>query len=611
MFKQMRFLRPYRISVWLVLILLFLQSLSTLYLPNLMSGIVDTGVLHGDVGYIWRVGGYMLLVAVLGAVCSVLAGLFASRAAAGFGKLLRRQIFEHVEHFTLHEFDRLGTSSLIVRTTNDVMQVQQFVNMMLRMMVMAPLTAAGGIIMAVYTNARLSLVVVVVMPLLGLAVYAVLGRGIRLFQVMQSKVDHLNRVLRENMAGVRVIRAFNRIGFEQGRLDRASLDLTDTSVRVYQMMAMLMPLMMLIINFSTLAIIWFGGVMISQGAMQIGNLMAFIQYVMQIMFAVMMVSMMSFMIPRAEASANRINEVLEMPLEIVDPDRPREMEAATPAGSEVAETAAVRKGMTRATTGTAGTAGVEMVAGLRGRVEFRHVSFRYPGAQEYALSDITFTARPGEITAIIGGTGAGKSTLLHLIPRFYDVDEGDILIDGVDVREQTQESLRAKIGFAPQKAVLFTGTIADNIRHGRPEATDEEVAHAVRVAQAEEFIAGMNGRMAATISQGGANLSGGQKQRLAIARALVRKPEILLFDDSFSALDYRTDARLRAALLPEVTDTTVIIVAQRVGAVMTADRIIVLEDGRIAGMGMHRELLDTCAVYREIASLQLSEEEIA
>ncbi len=576
MLKLAPFLRPYRAAVWMVLILIFLQSLATLYLPRLMSDIIDTGVMQGNVAYIVKVGGYMLSVAVLGVVCAVFASLFASRAAAGFGTGVRSRVFEHVEHFTMREFDQLGTSSLIVRTTNDVMQVQQFVNMMLRMMVMAPLTAIGGIIMAVYTNARLSLVIVVAMPVLGLAVYWLLGRGIRLFQVIQAKVDRLNRVLRENMAGVRVIRAFHRQAYEQARLDRASLDLTGTSVRVYQMMAALMPVMMLIINLSTLAIIWFGGVMISAGSMQIGNLMAFIQYVMQIMFAVMMVSMMSFMIPRAQASALRINEVLAMRPEIVDPPQAR---SAAGAG--------------------------------RGGIAFRGVSFRYPGAQEPALSDIAFDVHPGEVTAVIGGTGAGKSTLLNLIARFYDVETGSILVDGVDVREQTQESLRAKIGFAPQQAVLFTGTIAENIRFGRPDATDGEVERAAQVAQATEFIADLGAGFSSVIAQGGANLSGGQKQRLAIARAVVRKPEIYLFDDSFSALDYRTDARLRAALENEIADACVIIVAQRVTAVKNADRIVVLEDGRIAGMGRHAELLDTCAVYREIAALQLSEEEIA
>lgn len=561
--------------VILGVILIFLQSLASLYLPDLMSNIVDIGVQGHNVPYIIKVGAFMLVVALIGVACSVASSYYTSKAAAGFGKLLRRDIFTQVENFTLHEFDTVGTSSLIVRTNNDVLQVQQFVNMALRMMVMAPLTAIGGIIMAVYTDARLSLIIVVAMPILGLAIYSILGRGMGLFRVVQSKVDVLNRVLREHLTGIRVIRAFDRSDYEIDRFDKANLDLTDTSVRVYQIMAGLMPIMMLVINLSTLAIVWFGAGLINQGQMQIGNMMAFIQYVMQIMFSMMMASMMSFMIPRAQASSARINEVLDLRPEICDPEQP------TVPPSE------------------------------HGYVEFRDVTFHYPGAEEPAVSHISFVAKPGEVTAIIGGTGAGKSTLVNLIPRFYDVAAGAILVDGVDIRELSQKDLRAKIGLVPQKAVLFNGTIADNLRYGRADATDEEMQWAVSVAQASDFIAEMKEGMSSVLAQGGANVSGGQKQRLSIARALVRRPEIYLFDDSFSALDYKTDAKLRAALKTEITNATVLLVAQRVSTVMDADRIVVLDEGRAVGVGTHRELLETCAVYREIVASQLSEEEIA
>lgn len=559
----------------MVLVLLFVQSLSTLYLPNLMSDIVDNGIIKGNIPYILRIGEYMLGVTVIGVICAVLASLLASRASAGFGQILRSKVFTQVENYTLHEFDKLGTSSLIVRTTNDIMQVQQLVNMMLRMMVMAPLTMVGGIIMAVYTNAQLSLIIVVVIPILALAIFAVLGRGIRLFKLMQDKVDRLNRVLRENLTGIRVIRAFHRTDSESRRFDAANADLTDTSITVYKIMAALMPVMMLVINFSTVAIIWYGGIRINNGDMQIGNLMAFLQYVMQIMFSVMMVSMMSFLIPRGQASAVRINEVLDTNPEIVDAKQVKQPDSR------------------------------------KGYVEFRDVTFSYPGAEEPAVSNISFHIDPGEVTAIIGGTGSGKSTLVSLIPRFYDIASGSILVDGVDVRDMSQASLRSRIGLVPQKAVLFTGTIAENIRYGKEDASAKEIAHAAEVAQATEFIADMKEGFDAVIAQGGANVSGGQKQRLSIARALLRRPEIYLFDDSFSALDFKTDAKLRAALKNEVADATVLIVAQRVSTVMDADRIIVVEEGRIAGIGVHRELMKTCQVYREIVSSQLSEEESA
>ena len=571
----LRFLRPYRLYVALVLLLTFGQTMSSLYLPNLMSRIVDGGVIRGDVPYILRVGVWMLLITLAGGAAAVAASLYGAKATAGFAQLLRHRLFTHVEGSGLPEFERWGGSSLTVRTTNDVMQVQQLINAMLRMMVMAPLTAIGGILLAVHTDARLSLILVFALPLLAAAIYLVMGRGLALFRAIQTKVDRLNLVLRENLTGVRVVRSFGRTPFEVERFDAANADLTDTSVRVFELMATLMPVVVLIMNLSTVAIVWFGGLQINDGSLQIGQLMAFIQYVTQIMFAAMMMSMMLFMVPRAQASAQRIQEVLALAPAVTDPRSP----LPTPPGPG-------------------------------GHLEFRHVTFRYPGAEEPALRDVSFTAAPGEITAIIGGTGAGKSTLLQLIVRFYDVVQGAVLVDGVDVRHLTQEALRSKVGYVPQQAVLFTGTALENLRYGDPAADEEAARHALAVAQADDFLAGLGG-LQAPIEQGGVNLSGGQRQRLCIARALVRRPELYLLDDSFSALDYRTDARLRAALRAEVGTATALIVAQRVSTVREADRILVLDDGQLVGSGTHAELLASCPVYQEIVASQLSAEEVA
>lgn len=570
-----KYLRPYRAVIVLIVTLIFIQCLCNLYLPILMEKIVDNGVIRGNVPYIWKMGGWMLLGSIGAVVFSITAGLLSSRTAASFGRVVREEVFTHVEQFSLHEFDQFGTSSLITRATNDITQVQQLVNMMLRMMIMAPLNCVGGILMAVYTDGKLSLIIVVIMPLLAATIYFVYGRGTSLFKAMQVKIDKLNRVIRENLTGIRVIRSFNRYPYEQARFEAANFDLTDTTTRVQKIMAALMPMLMLIINGSTIAIIWFGGLRINAGTMQVGALIAFTQYVMQLLMSVMMVSMMFFMIPRAVASAARINEVLKKEPEIVDPVTPR------PAHAQ------------------------------RGVLTFHDVTFSYPGAEQPALSGISFIARPGEVTAIIGGTGAGKSTLVSLIPRFYDVDKGRITLDGVDLRELTQADLRAKIGYVPQQAVLFTGSVTQNIRYGKADATDEEVLRAADIAQATDFILEMKDGFQSVIEQGGRNVSGGQKQRLSIARAIVRGPDIYIFDDSFSALDFRTDAKLRAALRAEVTDATVLIVAQRVTTIMDADHIIVLDQGEIVGQGTHRQLLESCTVYREIVASQLSEEEIA
>ncbi len=576
MLKLYRSLRPFAFPIACVLALVFLQTLAELYLPTLMSDIVDTGIVKGDTNYILRIGELMLLVAGGGMICALIASFLSARIGMGFGRNLRKKVFAHVESFSLHEFDEIGPPSLITRTTNDITQVQMITMIIMRMLVMAPIMAIGGVIMAVQKDAKLVWVLVVVIPILAALISLLASKALPLFKSIQAKIDRINLVMREGLTGVRVIRAFNRIDFECKRFDDANVDLTNTSIRVNKLMAVMMPVMMLIMNLTTIAIIWFGAKRIDIGEMKVGALMAFIQYAMQILFSLLMVSMLFVMLPRASASAGRINEVFALAPAIKDPEKPRKPGAR------------------------------------RGFIEFKDVTFSYPGgAEEPALLGISFSASPGEVTAIIGGTGSGKSTLVNLIPRFYDVGSGAILVDGLDIREMAQDDLHARIGFVPQKAVLFNDTIANNIRYGREEATDEEVARAADTAQATEFILAMKDGFGAVIAQGGTNLSGGQKQRLAIARALVRKPEIYVFDDTFSALDFKTDAKLRAALRKETADSTVIIVAQRVNTIMDADRIIVLDDGRIVGMGGHRELIRTCEVYREIVSSQLSEEELA
>ncbi|MBT2605797.1 ABC transporter ATP-binding protein [Bacillus sp. ISL-53] len=574
MIKILKNLSVYKWIILAVIGLVFIQSMSDLFLPTLMADIIDKGVVRGDTSYIWKIGGFMLLVSALGACASIIASYYSSKAAMGMGRDLRLKVFNHVEKFSLQEFDEVGTASLITRTTNDITQVQQVVIMMLRMVISAPIMLIGGVIMAVSMDAKLSLVIVVTMPFLIGSILLILYKGVPLFQTVQKRLDRLNLVLRENLTGIRVIRAFNRETQEKERLKKANKELTDVSIKVNKIMAFMMPVMMLVMNLTVVGIIWFGGVRIDNGGMQIGDLMAFIQYVMQIMFALVMASMMFVMVPRAAVSATRINEVLDMKPSFLDE-------------------------------------GTEKADRVHGTLEFEHVTFSYPGAEEPALSDISFSANPGEITAIIGGTGSGKTTLVNLIPRFYDISSGTIRVNGVDIRKSSQDEVRSKIGFVPQKVSLFTGTISENIRFGKQTATQDEVEHAARIAQAEDFISNMKGGYEAEVDQGGSNLSGGQKQRLSIARALIRKPDIYIFDDSFSALDYKTDANLRAALKDETKNSTVILVAQRVSTVVDADRIIVLDEGHIVGIGTHQELLSTNDIYREIALSQLTEEEIA
>lgn len=577
MLTLFRYLRPYRGYVWMVLVLALAQSIGFLLLPRLMSDIVDKGIVRGDQRAILQIGGLMLLISLIATLCAIAGSYYASKVATGFGRILRSAIFARVEHFSVHQFDRFGSASLVTRTTNDTTQVQQMLIMMLTMVISAPMMAIGGVVLALSQDTQLAWVLIAVMPVMALIFGLIMRRAVPLSQAMQTKIDRLNLVLGEGLSGVRVIRAFDRGAHQRERFDRANLDLTNTSIAVNRLIAFLMPALIVMLNLTSIAIIWFGSHRIDRGVMQVGAMIASLQYAMQILFAVFMVTAMFVMLPRASASAARINEVLEVAPEIVDPATPRPPQLAT----------------------------------TRGHVEFDNVTFQYPGAEEPALTGVSFTAHPGEVTAIIGGTGSGKSTLAGLIPRFYDVNQGRVLVDGVDVREMTQADLRARIGFVPQNAVLFSGTVAANIRYGREDASGAEIRHAATVAQAIEFVEALPETFASPISQGGINLSGGQKQRLSIARAIVRKPDVYVFDDSFSALDFATDARLRAALKSETEQATVFIVAQRISTVINADRIVVLDDGRVVGIGRHAELLEHNDIYREIVASQVSLEEVA
>ena len=572
MLKLFKGLKPYWTLVIGVLVLVFISTMTDLELPDLMSDIVDTGIVQGDVSYILGRGGVMLLVALLGTVCTILTSYLSSKIGMGFSRDLRKKVFEKVESFSLTEINEVGTASLITRTTNDINQVQMVVIMMMRMMLSSPLMIVGALIMALGKDVELSKVILVVIPIIIVTIAIIAKFTLPMFQKMQNKIDKLNLVVRENLTGIRVIRVFNKVEAEQERFNQASLEVSRIATMANRLMGALMPLMMLILNLSIIAVIWFGGIRINDGDLMVGDLMAFIQYLTQVMFSLLMLTMMFVLIPRAQASAVRINEVLEMKSPIQEPK-----EAIQPQ--------------------------------LKGYVEFKNVSFGYEGAEEYAISNISFVAKPGEVTAIIGGTGSGKSSILNMIPRFYDAAKGEVLVDGVNVRDMNQQELRSKIGYVPQKAVLFTGTIRDNILYGKEDATDEEVRHALDIAQATDFVSKMKEGIESPISQGGTNVSGGQKQRLSIARAIVRKPEIYLFDDSFSALDFKTDAQLRAALKKETKDSTVIIVAQRVSTVMDATRILVMDEGHVVGMGTHEELLQTNEIYQQIVESQLKKGE--
>jgi ATP-binding cassette subfamily B multidrug efflux pump len=556
------YLKPYWKSIVVVFALVLVRAITNLYLPTLNADIIDNGVATGDTGYIWKVGGYMILVTVLQIVCTMIGTYLGARAAMAFGRDVRSALFRKVESFSQSEINRFGTPSLITRGTNDVQQIQMVVAIALSLMLFAPMMLIGGLIMALRQDVPLSLTLAVILPVVIITLGVILWRALPWFRIMQKKIDRLNQVMRETLSGVRVIRAFARTDYEARRFDEANQDLTKVGLRVMRLFAIMFPLLFWMLNISTVAIMWYGAVRVDTLEMDIGNLTAFIMYVMQILMSVLMASMLASFIPRAAASAARAQEVLDVELSIIDPVSP--------------------------------VAVSDLDGGPRGVVEFKDVEFRYPGAQAAVLSHISFTARPGETTAIVGSTGSGKSTLISLIPRLYDVTSGSVTIDGIDVRDMDQADLWRAIGFVPQKSFLFSGTVASNLRYGDEAATDEELWYALEIAQGREFVEAMPAGLEEPIMQGGTNVSGGQRQRLAIARALVKKARIYVFDDSLSALDFKTDSLLRAALKREVADSTMFVVAQRVSSIMHADQIVVLDEGTIVGLGTHDELMETC-----------------
>ncbi len=569
------YLRPYRTPLALLLLLQLAQTIATLYLPTLNADIIDKGVIVHNTHYILTTGAVMLAITVAQIGCAIGAVYFGARTAMALGRDLRHGLFSHVQKFSDREVNHFGAASLITRTTNDVQQVQMLAIMTFTLLLSAPIMCIGGIILALNQDVRLSSLLVVAVPLLGVVVTLIIARMRPLFRQMQERLDAINRVLREQITGVRVIRAFVRDDHEQNRFGRASTELFDVSLGAGKLMAFMFPSVMLVLNLSTTAVVWFGGHLIADHTMQIGSLTAFITYLAQILTSVMMATFMFMLVPRAEVSSERIMEVIGTEPDLAPPAEPRPTVDAP------------------------------------GLLELRHVDFRYPGAEQPVLHDVSFTARPGQTTAIIGGTGSGKTTLVNLIPRLVEVTGGSLLVGGVDVRELDPAVLSAAIGLVPQKPYLFSGTVASNLRYGNQEATDAELWRALEIAQARDFVERMPDELNSPIAQGGTNVSGGQRQRLAIARALVHRPQIYLFDDSFSALDYATDARLRAALAKEMSGATMVIVAQRVSTIRHADQIIVLDAGRVVAVGTHDQLMDANETYREIVLSQLTEQEAA
>ena len=573
------YLKPYWKLIVVVVVLVFGQSIANLYLPSLNASLINNGVQNGDTGYILRIGLYMLGVALLMGICSIFSVYWASRVAMGMGRDVRSSLFRKVQSFSQAEINHFGTSSLITRNTNDVQQVQMLIALGLTIMLSAPLMVIGGIIMALRQDVPLTATLAVILPAMGIFMYLMLRRALPLFRTMQVRIDRINQLMRETLSGVRVIRAFARHDQEERRFDEANVELSNTTLSAFRLFALMMPTLMAIMYFSTLGIMYFGGRRVASGGMEIGNLLAFVTYVMQILISVLMSLMLAAQIPRATASGDRIQKVLETVPTIHDPA------VALPA--------------------------VSMDGGPHGLIEFKDVEFGYPGAQAPVLSHISFTAQPGQTTAIVGSTGSGKTTLISLIPRFYDVTAGSIEIDGRDIRSMDRADLWREIGFVPQKAFLFSGTVASNLRYGDETADEDEMWRALSIAQADAFVGEMPDGLDSEITQGGTNVSGGQRQRLAIARALVKKPDVYIFDDSFSALDFKTDSLLRAALKREVAEANVLIVGQRVSSIMHADQIIVLDQGTICGLGTHQELMESCETYREIVYSQLSAEEVA
>jgi ATP-binding cassette subfamily B protein len=566
------YLRPYKREMAIVVVLQAIGTIASLYLPSLNADIIDNGVVTGDTNYIIRVGAVMLGITLLQVTCTIIAVYFGARTAMAFGRDLRSSIFRRVGSFSAREMARFGAPSLITRNTNDVQQIQMLVLMTFTMLIAAPIMMVGGVVMAIREDVGLSWLVAVAVPVLGVIVGVIISRMIPGYRLMQTRIDDVNRVLREQTTGIRVLRAFVRERFETDRFARANTDLTDVSITVGRWMAAMFPVVMLVLNVSSVAVLWFGAQRVDAGVMEIGSLTAFLAYLIQILMAVMMSTFMLILVPRASVSADRVGEVLETESSVIPP----------------------------------GTGVVDLPG--HSDLTFTGVGFSYPGATHPVLSNVTFSAGPGQTTAIIGSTGAGKTTLLHLIPRLFDPTSGVVSVDGVDVREIDPDTLWSKMGFVPQKAYLFSGTVASNLRFGKPDATEEEMWRALEIAQARDFVAALPDGLESEVSQGGTNFSGGQRQRLAIARAVIRQPEIYVFDDSFSALDLATDARLRRALKPVTAAATVIIVAQRVSTIADADQIIVLEDGAVVGLGTHEALLATCPTYVEIVDSQLRAE---
>lgn len=575
MLRLVHFLKPYKKSIIAVFIFTFIQTLGTLYIPTLTAEIVNSGVAKGDISYIMKIGLFMLLTAGLTGIVAVLGSKLSADVSSGFAKDIREAMFIKAQEFSMNDFNKIGTASIITRTTSDVTLIGQTTIMLLQMLLPAPIMTIAGLFLAFSKDKVMALIIVVTMMAFLLVALLLGKRVIPLFKLIQIKMDNINRILRERIIGVRVIRAFNREKYEKNRIDAAAADYADNAIKINKIIAALLPLVMMIINLGVIFILWIGGKKVLNGNMQIGDIMAMIEYCFLILYFLIMGVMMFMYIPRAQVCADRINEVLDMPNEIVD-GRSKSLERKEYA-----------------------------------HLEFRNVTFQYPNAEEPVLNNLSFESKAGEITAIIGGTGSGKSTIASLIPRFFEIQSGSIMVNGIDIRNMSQKELRDKIGLVPQKAFLFSGTISENIRYGKKEATQEEIEHAAKVAQAHDFITNLEQGYESYVAQGGNNLSGGQKQRLSIARALIRRPEIYIFDDSFSALDFKTDAKLRKALKSETGSSTVIIVAQRISTIMDAHRIIVLEDGKIVGMGRHEELIKSCDVYKQIAASQLSEAELA
>lgn len=572
----LKFLKPYKWWVLLTIVFIALQSLSDLYLPDLNATIIDEGVMKGDVGTILLFGGVMLLVALLVGVCTLGTTYFSTKASLAYGRDMRLALFTKVQSFSQSDLDHFGTPSLITRTTNDVNQLQQMMQMLLRTIITTPILLIGGIIMCLKQNVELSVILLFIIPIIAVVVIFTTRKSHPWFRKQQKQVDVLNQVLREKLSGIRVIRAFVRTDYEEQRYDRENKEMYRIAVHAHKLMTALMPLVSLVMNCATLAAYYLGALRIDSMGMEIGALTAFVTYLAQILMSVMASSMMMNMIPRAMTSIGRISEVLDYEPSIQDTDQAERTEL-----------------------------------GAFESLEFRDVSFHYPEADRPVLEHISFTTRPGEITAIIGSTGSGKSTLVNLIPRIYDTTSGEILINGRDIKTLSQAQLREHLGVVPQKALLFDGTVASNLQYGKQDATEEEMWHALEVAQGKDFVSQMPSGLSSSISQGGSNVSGGQRQRLAIARAIIRRPDVYIFDDSFSALDFKTDAKLRQALAKETKEAAVLIVAQRVTTVLNADRIVVLEEGKVAGIGTHKELMESCQVYKEIVLSQLSAEEVA